>query len=119
MRSNPICWQRFKAEAMQAAVAVPAKGGSVMVALETLPLGSNVTTTVTLPVGPPLCLQACASVAASANGALVAAASKRYVTPDKLSLLMVGDLSKIEAGIRELKLGEIVVLDTEGKPVVK
>ena len=33
------------------------------------------------------------------------------------SLLLVGDLSKIEAGIRELNLGEVVILDVEGRPV--
>jgi zinc protease len=49
----------------------------------------------------------------------VTAASKKYVTPDKLSLLLVGDLAKIEPGIRSLNLGEIVVLDVEGKPVTK
>jgi zinc protease len=49
----------------------------------------------------------------------VAAASKKYVTPDKLSLLLVGDLAKIEAGVRSLNLGEVVILDVEGKPVTK
>jgi hypothetical protein len=29
----------------------------------------------------------------------------------------VGDRSKIEEGLRETKLGEIVLLDAEGKPV--
>ena len=28
---------------------------------------------------------------------------------------MVGDLEKVEAGIRELKLGEVVRLDASGK----
>src|SRR5688572_28243382 len=70
---------RLSAEEMQVAVAVPANGGSVIVALDTLPLGSNVTTTVTLPEGPPPCLHACASLAACASGPLVAAASKRVV----------------------------------------
>jgi zinc protease len=55
----------------------------------------------------------------AATMADVTAASKKYVTPDKLSLLMVGDLAKIEPGIRSLNLGEIVVLDVEGKPVAK
>jgi hypothetical protein len=32
-------------------------------------------------------------------------------------VLLVGDLAKIEAGIRETKLGDVVVLDAEGKPV--
>jgi hypothetical protein len=39
--------------------------------------------------------------------------------PGKATLLLVGDLSKIEAGVRELKLGEIVILDAEGKTVVR
>jgi zinc protease len=46
-------------------------------------------------------------------------AAQKYATPAHASLLLVGDLSKIEAGIRELHLGEVVVLDVEGKPVVK
>ncbi|VAV90667.1 hypothetical protein MNBD_ALPHA02-458, partial [hydrothermal vent metagenome] len=29
----------------------------------------------------------------------------------------VGDLSKIEQKIRDLKLGEVTVVDAEGKPV--
>jgi hypothetical protein len=33
--------------------------------------------------------------------------------------LLVGDLSKIEAGVRELQLGEVVILDVEGRPAVK
>jgi len=48
----------LKADEMQTAVSVPANGASAMVALETLPLGSKVTTTATLPVGPPFCFQA-------------------------------------------------------------
>jgi zinc protease len=49
-------------------------------------------------------------------GAVNAAAAK-YAAPAGASLLLVGDLSQIEAGIRELNLGEIVILDVEGKPV--
>lgn len=49
----------------------------------------------------------------------VNAAAAKYAAPGKTSILLVGDLSKIEAGIRELNLGEIVILDVEGKPVVK
>jgi len=37
--------------------------------------------------------------------------------PDQLVWVVVGDRSKIEAGLRELKLGEIKLIDTEGKPV--
>ena len=49
----------------------------------------------------------------------VAAAARKYVDPARTSLLLVGDLSKIEPGIRSLNFGEIVVLDAEGKPVKK
>jgi zinc protease len=44
-------------------------------------------------------------------------AAAKYAAPAGTSLLLVGDLSQIEAGIRELNLGEIVILDNEGKPV--
>ena len=39
------------------------------------------------------------------------------VHPDQLVWVIVGDRSKIEAGIRELKLGDIRLIDTDGKPV--
>jgi zinc protease len=51
--------------------------------------------------------------------AAVNTAAQRYAVPGKATLLLVGDLSKIEAGVRELKLGEIVILDAEGKTVVR
>ena len=43
----------------------------------------------------------------------------KYAAPAGTTILLVGDLSKIEAGIRELNLGEIVILDVEGNPVKK
>ena len=49
----------------------------------------------------------------------VNAAAKKYAAPSGATLLLVGDLSKIEAGIRKLNLGEIVMLDVEGKSVVR
>jgi len=49
----------------------------------------------------------------------VNAAAAKYAAPAGTSLLLVGDLSQIEAGIRELNLGEIVILDVEGKPVAQ
>ena len=55
-----------------------------------------------------------ATTAATLEQAL--AAAKKYARPDTATLLLVGDRTKIEAGIRELQLGEIVVLDTEGRP---
>ena len=47
----------------------------------------------------------------------VLAASNEYVGADRAGLLLVGDRSKIEEGVRKLGLGEIVVLDVEGRPV--
>jgi zinc protease len=64
-------------------------------------------------------LQREVDVTGTATMEQVAAASKKYVAPDKLSLLLVGDLAKIEPGIRSLNLGEVVILDVEGKPVTK
>jgi zinc protease len=49
----------------------------------------------------------------------VNAAAKKYATPAQASLLLVGDLSKIEPDLRALNAGEIVVLDVEGKPIDK
>lgn len=51
--------------------------------------------------------------------AAVNAAAQKYSAPAGATLLLVGDLSKIEAGIRELNLGEIIILDNEGKVVTK
>jgi len=45
----------------------------------------------------------------------VNAACEKYASPDHATLLVVGDLAKIEPGIRELNLGDVVVLDPEGK----
>jgi zinc protease len=46
-------------------------------------------------------------------------AAEKYATPSRATLLLVGDRSKIEAGVRELNLGDLVVIDAEGKPVQK
>ncbi len=43
-------------------------------------------------------------------------AARKHAAADKAILLLVGDRAKIEPGVKELHLGEIVVLDTEGKP---
>jgi zinc protease len=45
--------------------------------------------------------------------------AQKYSAPGGVTLLLVGDLAKIETGIRELNLGEIIVLDNEGKLVTK
>jgi zinc protease len=47
----------------------------------------------------------------------VSQAAEKVVHPDQLIWVIVGDLAKIEPGIRELGLGEIRLIDTDGKPV--
>jgi predicted Zn-dependent peptidase len=42
-------------------------------------------------------------------------AAAKAIKPAALTWIIVGDLSKIEAGIRGLKLGEVKVLDADGK----
>jgi len=53
----------------------------------------------------------------SARLEAVNAAAAKYAVPKQQSLLFVGDLAKIEPGLKELKAGDIVVLDAEGKVV--
>jgi zinc protease len=43
--------------------------------------------------------------------------AKAIVHPDNLIWVIVGDLAKIEPGIKELGLGEIRLLDADGKPI--
>ncbi|MDQ3321204.1 MAG: insulinase family protein [Acidobacteriota bacterium] len=45
------------------------------------------------------------------------AAAKKFVRPGEVVWIVVGDLNKIEKGIRELNLGEVVRLDANGEPV--
>ena len=45
------------------------------------------------------------------------AAARKYAVPAEASLVLVGDRSKIEEGVRSLGLGDIVRLDAEGNPV--
>ena len=40
----------------------------------------------------------------------------KYVRPQAAGLLLVGDRAKIEAGLREPQLGQVVLLDVEGRP---
>jgi zinc protease len=42
-------------------------------------------------------------------------AAKEVVRPDNLIWIVVGDRSKIEAGVRELNLGEFRLMDADGK----
>ncbi len=43
------------------------------------------------------------------------AVAPKLVKPEQLTWIVVGDLSKIEAPVRALKLGEVRVLDTDGR----
>jgi zinc protease len=45
------------------------------------------------------------------------AAAKRYVRPDEVIWIIVGDVAKIEEGIKSLGFGEVIRLDAEGKVV--
>jgi hypothetical protein len=38
-------------------------------------------------------------------------ASRQYIRPKEILWLVVGDLAKVEAGIRDLKLGEVIRLE--------
>lgn len=44
-------------------------------------------------------------------------AARKFVKPDQLTWLIVGDRKKIEKSIRDLNLGEIHFIDSEGKEV--
>lgn len=45
------------------------------------------------------------------------AIAKKLILPDQVIWVVVGDMSKVEAGIRELNLGEVHKIDADGNPV--
>jgi zinc protease len=49
----------------------------------------------------------------------VQAAATQLIHPDRLTWVIVGDLQKIEAPIRALKLGDVQVLDADGHPAAE
>lgn len=49
--------------------------------------------------------------------AQLAEAGKKFVRPDEIVWIVVGDLNKIEKGIGELGFGEIIKLDADGQPI--
>jgi zinc protease len=51
------------------------------------------------------------------NDKQLAGAAARYVRPEEVVWLVIGDLRKVEPGIRKLGWGEVTVLDADGKPV--
>ena len=50
----------------------------------------------------------------SLNESQLNAAAKKFVRPGEIVWIVIGDLSKIEAGIRELNIGEVIRLDADG-----
>ena len=46
----------------------------------------------------------------------LAGAARKFIRPDEVIWVIVGDLSQVEAGIRSLNLGEVVKLDADGRP---
>jgi zinc protease len=57
-----------------------------------------------------------ADVLRKASDAEVNAAAKKFVAPNQLVWVVIGDRAKIESGIKELKLGDIQILDADGHP---
>jgi zinc protease len=47
----------------------------------------------------------------------LAAAAKKFVRPGEVVWIVVGDLSKVENGIRELGFGEVIKLNADGEPI--
>jgi zinc protease len=45
------------------------------------------------------------------------ALAARTIAPGKLVWVVVGDMSKVESGVRELKLGEVRKIDADGNPL--
>ena len=43
--------------------------------------------------------------------------AKKYIQPDHLIWVVVGDMSKVESGIRDLNLGDVHKIDADGNPV--
>ena len=43
--------------------------------------------------------------------------AKKYIQPSHLVWVVVGDMSKVETGIRELNVGEVHKIDADGNPV--
>jgi len=43
--------------------------------------------------------------------------ARKYIQPQHLIWIVVGDMSKVEAGIRELNIGEVHKIDADGNPV--
>jgi hypothetical protein len=49
--------------------------------------------------------------------AQLAEAAKKFVRPDEVVWIVIGDLATVETGVRELGFGDVVRLDADGKTV--
>ncbi len=49
----------------------------------------------------------------------LADAASQLVKPDQMTWVIVGDRAKIEAGVRELNLGDVKLLNADGTPAAK
>ncbi len=47
----------------------------------------------------------------------LAGAARKFIRPDEIVWIVIGDLRKIESGVRELNFGEIVKLNADGEPI--
>jgi zinc protease len=45
------------------------------------------------------------------------AAAQKYIQPDKMTVLAIGDRAKIEPDLKKLELGKTEIRDTDGKLV--
>ena len=45
------------------------------------------------------------------------AAAKKFVRPGEIIWVVIGDLKRIEAGVRELGYGEVIKLNADGEPI--
>jgi zinc protease len=43
--------------------------------------------------------------------------ARQYVDPSRMTIVVVGDLSKIRAGIEATGIGPVEIRDVEGRPV--
>lgn len=48
--------------------------------------------------------------------AQVNAPTPKFVTPDRLVQVVIGDRATVEAGLTQLKLGDVMLLDADGRP---
>ena len=49
----------------------------------------------------------------------LATAAAKYIRPAEVVWLIVGDLAQVEAGVRQLDLGEVVRLDADGREIAR